>query len=564
MFVQKLTIDSVDGNIRDIDFHLGLNLIVDKTTSEKFDTGNNVGKTTALKLIDYCLGGRGDNVYSSEDGVTTERTPIETFLEDKQVLITLVLVDNLENPSKRVEIKRNFLKAEQLVLSINGEEYSTLDKFKEQLKRELLPSLADSSNSFREIISHNVRYDDYRLRSTLKTLHSASNDRYNELYLSLFNCDSALAIEKSLLRKKWKLEKSVAKRLSDEIDIEKVQSELQKTIEEIGNFESERSEVESSPALNRVKSQKLKIAEEARQLYEKIAELSLKIQFINESFSKASNKKFSCDFQLVKRLYQQATALIPQLQKSFEELTEFHNAMISKRRSFVQSELDMYMKMRADLEGRVERLQQKYKELDSSQSMRELKTKLDVLDNKIRELYLRRGGLETKIRESKKYEANAAQLRAQIKNHSLLATTTTVIDALKQELKCFNKFFTRLSAEVYNEVNELLADEHKGFYLGFKSSSDSAGKLQGEMFCFDLAYIKYADERNLDCLHFLLNDKKELVHGNQLSVMAQIMDTSNAQLIVSILSDKLPTSVRDNLSQYEVLSLSLSEKLLKF
>ncbi len=60
MFVKRLEIKTGLGNpIRDIKFSEGLNLIVDNTsTINQRETGNNVGKTTVLKLIDYCLGGK--------------------------------------------------------------------------------------------------------------------------------------------------------------------------------------------------------------------------------------------------------------------------------------------------------------------------------------------------------------------------------------------------------------------------------------------------------------------------------------------------------------------------
>ena len=45
--------------IRDIEFNLkGLNLIVDNTSDVVEDSGNNVGKTTAIKIIDLCLGAK--------------------------------------------------------------------------------------------------------------------------------------------------------------------------------------------------------------------------------------------------------------------------------------------------------------------------------------------------------------------------------------------------------------------------------------------------------------------------------------------------------------------------
>jgi len=68
----------------------------------------------------------------------------------------------------------------------------------------------------------------------------------------------------------------------------------------------------------------------------------------------------------------------------------------------------------------------------------------------------------------------------------------------------------------------------------------SSGKKQGEILCFDLAYTLFANEENIPCLHFLLNDKKELMHDNQLIKVADYVRDNNIQLVLSILKDKLP------------------------
>ena len=57
MYLKYLKIENNEGLVRMIDFRLGLNLIVDKTPRNTTDTGNNVGKTTLLRLIDFWLGG---------------------------------------------------------------------------------------------------------------------------------------------------------------------------------------------------------------------------------------------------------------------------------------------------------------------------------------------------------------------------------------------------------------------------------------------------------------------------------------------------------------------------
>ena len=55
MFLKSLDIKNGDVLIREISFHKGINLIVDETKPEnKTESGNSVGKTTVLRLIDFC------------------------------------------------------------------------------------------------------------------------------------------------------------------------------------------------------------------------------------------------------------------------------------------------------------------------------------------------------------------------------------------------------------------------------------------------------------------------------------------------------------------------------
>ena len=69
MFIKRLKIETGRGDvIRYIKFHRGINLIVDETpgTSDRL-TGNNVGKTTVLKLVDYCFGADKTIIYADSE-----------------------------------------------------------------------------------------------------------------------------------------------------------------------------------------------------------------------------------------------------------------------------------------------------------------------------------------------------------------------------------------------------------------------------------------------------------------------------------------------------------------
>ena len=137
----------------------------------------------------------------------------------------------------------------------------------------------------------------------------------------------------------------------------------------------------------------------------------------------------------------------------------------------------------------------------------------------------------------------------------------------RSQVNKFNRHFSAVSKEIYGEQYALKVDpvtNKKGQRLYKFSSFNtnlSSGKKQGEISCFDIAYILFADEENIPCLHFLLNDKKELMHDNQLLKIAQVVNRLGIQFVASILKDKLPEEL--NRSEFFVLKLSQDDKLFR-
>lgn len=137
---------------------------------------------------------------------------------------------------------------------------------------------------------------------------------------------------------------------------------------------------------------------------------------------------------------------------------------------------------------------------------------------------------------------------------------------IKEQIHKFNRHFSSVSYELYSEKYALKVDpkivkgrrlyEFTAFNLNF-----SSGKKQGEISCFDIAYTLFADEENIPCLHFLLNDKKELMHDNQLLMIAKLVNAKGIQFITSILKDKLPNEL--NKDEYVILKLSQDDKLFR-
>ncbi len=136
---------------------------------------------------------------------------------------------------------------------------------------------------------------------------------------------------------------------------------------------------------------------------------------------------------------------------------------------------------------------------------------------------------------------------------------------VKVQLNKFNKHFSSVSELLYNEKYALKYDKVKNkkgqrlYKFSAFNTNFSSGKKQGEISCFDIAYTFFADEENIPCMHFILNDKKELMHDNQLVKIADLVNKSDIQFIASILKDKLPDEL--NNEDYFVLELSEDNKL---
>ena len=188
MFVRRLLINSDLGVIRDVKFHEGLNLIVDKTPdTDNRQTGNNVGKTTVLKLIDFCLDGDKRSVYADPEAAGTVYAKVRDFLVEHKVTVRLELVDKLDSVLPRlVSVERNFADGRKSVRKVD-EEKLTAAMFTERLAAKLVPPLEDVRKpTLRQAIAHNLRISDWKIEHTVQLLNQNTTKlEYEVLYLFL-------------------------------------------------------------------------------------------------------------------------------------------------------------------------------------------------------------------------------------------------------------------------------------------------------------------------------------------------------------------------------------------
>ena len=569
MFLRSLTITRGDGVItRDLRFHTGLNLIVDETpvVSGK-ETGNNVGKTTVLKLVDFCLGAKAKGIYSDPENKRNEYKLVKDFLVDKKVCVSLVLKDDLlrEN-SREVLIERNFLTRKDKIQRIDGNN-KTDDEFEETLTDLLFPGHYGKKPTFRQIIAHNIRYKDLSINNTLKNLDTFTrDDEYETLYLFLFGCDFEQGDTKQELRSQIKIEEKFKERLESEQTKSAYETALVLLESEIEELERRKASLNLNPnfesdldTLNRVKYQINLTSSE-------IGRLELRKDLISEAQTEIQLGVSTIDLQQLRQIYQQATSLVSGIQKTFQELYDFHNRMVESKIRFIAQDLPG---IDAELTVQREHLNRLLVEEAELSAAITQSDSFDVLEQLIVELngkYQKKGGYENTLRQLSNVEAKLTELNKELTaiDNGLFSDDFAL--KIKEQVNKFNRHFSSVSYELYGEKYALKVDTKtvKGRRLYEFTSFNtnfSSGKKQGEISCFDIAYTLFADEENIPCMHFLLNDKKELMHGNQLLKIANLVNTRGIQFVASILRDKLPEEL--NKDEYVVLKLSQDDKLFR-
>nr|WP_322959155.1 DUF2326 domain-containing protein [Mycoplasmopsis canis]WQQ12569.1 hypothetical protein RRG48_00795 [Mycoplasmopsis canis] len=568
MFLKKLIIFSNNKIIREINFKLGLNLIVDDVyhIDEKKRTGNSVGKTTFLKVIDYCLGGELKGFFE------TKESKINNYLKEQLInnnyLIQLEISKSW-NDLENIIIKRNFVSKKQ-ILKINDKTFDKLSDFTNELNFLFFQNKETKKPTFRELISQNIRYTDEKINNILKLNFFKRNAEYENLILFLLG---------------FKIDLSSKKNIEKEI---KEKNDFLKNVDKVkGNYEENKSKLNSLnfelqkyyEFRNKLKIDRnieldleklLKTRREIEQLSFDIQLLDNKINIIENSIKNIKDKKDDTDYSYLKYLYNETNHYVKNLQKTFEDFINFNNKMIKNKIDFIGKDLPNFKKEKEN----------KLNELFSLHKTKEMQ-EIRIGEKE----YI--SSLENILDKISKIQYDKSLLESNIEFHEKIMSE---INTLNGKLNEFNNIYeddfkkkaeekADLLSNEFGNISQILYEgERYGFtipirekrvgksifkYYDFETYNwdTSSGKKQGEVLSFDIAYILFAKKNNLPHSNFILNDKKELMHSNQILAINDFLKNQEIQLIFSILKDKIPNELleKDNI----ILSLTDKDKLFK-
>ena len=391
---------------------------------------------------------------------------------------------------------------------------------------------------------------------------------YETLYLYLLGCGFDSGAKKQALSNKIKQENAYKERLEKKqkknsyevalaiIEDEIVELNKKKSLLNINeNFEED---------LNRLNEIKYKI----NRLTSLITKLEIRRDMIVEAKNEMEKDVSSIDLDQLRLLYSESKEYIPKLHKTFEDLVAYHNKMIVEKISFITKELPSLSDKIENEKRTLKELLNDEKELSLKISKSDSFNDLENIISEINEKYRLKGEYENTISQINEVDLVLKEIENELKNIDQYLYSSDFQEKLKKQITKFNKYFSSVSYELYGEKYALTYDiinnkkTNKPVYkFSTFNSNMSSGKKQGEILCFDLAYIMFADEEGISCVHFLLNDKKELMHDNQLSKVADYVMKKDIQLVISILKDKLPYDLLNKANV--VVELSQEDKLFR-
>lgn len=553
--------------VREVNFKSGLNLILDAPVNSGTSSGNNVGKTTVLRLIDFCLGANGQDIWEDPEFKKINQEVFEYLhaTADAKVILTLE-----SNSGAEYKFERTFVPKRAKVPAayvINEEVFSGVKAYQARAK-EILFGSAGEKPSLRQLIPKFVRSSSRQLERTLKFLTPFTKDvEYESIHLFLFGffdvevLDQRAPLDQLLKKKQRDLEALTRDR--DEGQIEQLLFHLR---EEVASIEKSFEVPSEVPELTARAAEVAAIRTKASSAAEELSEIDAEVASLRAAITDYRRDFGVVDAKLVRRLYDEALVYLPEIQDKFESLSEFVQKLRSRKERFLTSQLMYLDERRRELLVSLEDFAAEEKlalegAVRSPEFVKALEVRSDLLD-KVKRL----GSLEQDLKDIQdlKSEITGVQRKIDVAKNKI----DQGMEGLKQSLRIFNRYFSNYSERLYGEQYLLHTEINKEEVMQFKLAAVGAnvgtGKKMSQTAAFDLAYADFVNEKRIPFPQFVCHDGLEAIHDNQLEALLEAANSFSGQMVISTLRGKLPKASSGLIEDNTVLELSDEDRFFRF
>jgi len=555
MRIVELTITTKNLDIlRNIKFNLeGMNLIVDN--SDK--SGNNVGKTTVLKLIDICLGAKEKKYIYEENETKAENSELKNYIENEKITVTLKVRKNDEDTELKVEL---FERGKRF---INGEVLK-YESYVTKLK-ELFFGNNLKKPSFRQLIGKFIRVDQKQDNNRfIKYINaSVSTKDYEAIYSFLFNLQDQNKIDYL---------SNIKKDVKDtENDIKVIKKMYNfKTIDELNQiifvFDNDKQRLNEQikeyihvEESREFEKERIKLREEYQKFLEVEENLEFAIKKAKEIIEneKAKNQNNKIDESILKLLYDEVARNYNGLDKTFEDLIRFNYELSKNKINFYkelikrkQKELNTLIKNKETFfNENKEKLQDvKIKNFEEYYKIKSDFDKITEKQSVLREVIEKTSNLEEKLKK----------LNNEIRENNISKEKNIT----EEHGNIFNKYFSEYSERVENQKLVMYFSKENMPTISNINEGVGTGTKKTLISIFDLAYYSFIKELGLAFPEFIIHDVLETSQTESLEKIVDIVRETKVQYIAAVLNEKIKDN--RNISQKDiVLTLNKNDKLFK-
>ena len=547
--------------IREIPFNeKGLSLIIDNTPKDIRESGNSVGKSTAIKIIDLCLGAKSTRELYYDSDTRSENAEIKAFLSENKVQAELVLIDKNR---KEYIIKRDlFPRGKKYIFD---EPYNE-NEFWNELKR-IIFNLKEDKPTFRQLIPKFVRLDNMAEERIIKFLPMmTTNDTYDLIYCFLFQIYSEILLNRrsEINDKISECQKTIQalEKSKSIISLSVLKQSLEIVNTDLEVLNEKRQKLSYMDAYREELDNKRKLTVRINELQENMQFLEFEIDTIEGSIAKLSQEKKDVDFATLQAIYEEAKSYVPNLQKSFEDMVTFHNSMIQNRIDFIHSQLSVKQEMLEQYSAQLNAILLEKEKVTIEALDEGLLDELNMLNKQIEELSLKKGEIQQSINLLEEQE----QARSQFSKELSEIEEQMESDGVEEKIKKFNQIFAGYCDKLYGEkyllaYNENWKEEAK-FPISIASLGGNVGtgKKKAVIVAYDLAYMQYGIDAGIPVPQFVIHDKMENKHINHLKTIFEICDGIQGQYIIPILRERIDKIDDKYIEKAKVLELSSTNK----
>jgi hypothetical protein len=542
-----------DKVVRVVPFNAGLNLVTNDRTIGR--SGNSVGKSTLSRVVDYIFLGSLSPIYIDEE-FGKPNSKIEILFKESDVIVELTFT-NYSN--KMHSICRNLPIDKDEIFFFDGE---TVDKKKYEEKLLCLAfDVKTRRPSVRSLVPKFIRNDSRRMLHTTKFLDQNSSKKdYSELFLFLFGFENtALLTEKrdanNLVKRKKKIKESVNSLVREQ----KPNTEIKEIKGKLKQLERNLLKFDYSPKYDNPIAELHKIQDEEDKLIENSLVLELKIENINKTIEKLSERGGNYLCKELKEIYEFANVEITSVIKKYEDALSFHDNLVNRKKQFLEVDLPALVEKHNHVKDQIRYLHKNKLDVFAALRSRESIDRITKNIKELGELKNSLGKLEGLVEQRANAESDFRDSQKALS--AILEQISKQMNSVKLFEEFFNKYFRKITESIHNEVYDfnLNFDPDNGVCepeIINRASNPEGGKKKAEVIAFDFSYIHAVNKLKLKRPAFVFHDSIEDIDQKQIEVIFELAEQLPGQQILSMLSDKLSEPMYKKYLKKTILLLS--------